>query len=110
MKDELTPLDRRAAAGSPISGKRISKLDKNVSPLWRPVKGLDDQRRGLSWSDRIWYWLVSLSGIAMAAAGVAIIACLHMKHLGCWLIGAGFVVFLLGSPSMAARNGYRDVW
>jgi hypothetical protein len=85
-----------------------SKLDQNVSPNWRPVAGLADRKPGMAFSDRLWYWLVSLGGLAMIAAGVAVLAYLHLKHAGGWLVGVGFVVFVLGSPSQAARNGYRS--
>jgi hypothetical protein len=62
----------------------------------------------LAWSDRIWYWLISLAGLAIAGVGVAVMAYLHRGRLGGGLVGIGFVVFILGSPSQAARNGYRD--
>ena len=62
----------------------------------------------MAWSDRIWYWLVSLGGLAMIGVGIAVMTYLHLGKLGGWLIGIGFVVFVLGSPNQAAPNGYRS--
>lgn len=88
--------------------KKGCNLDQNVSPQWKPVTLLEERKPGMAWSDRIWYWLVSLGGLAIAGAGVAVIAYLHFARTGGWLVGVGFVVFVLGSPSLAARNGYRS--
>ena len=86
-----------------------SEHDKNVSPNWRPVRGLEQRRRGMPWSDRLYHWLVSLAGLAIIGAGVATIAYLHLGKIGGAMIGVGFVTFILGTPSQAARNGYR-IW
>ncbi len=60
-------------------------------------------------SDRIWHWLVSLGGLAIIGAGVAWMAFIpYPKKLGILLIAVGFVVFALGFPSQAQRNGYRE--
>ena len=63
----------------------------------------------MPWSDRLWHWLVSLGGLAVTAGGVAWVAFLPVgKRLGVLLICVGFVVFVLGFPSQAQRNGYRE--
>ena len=82
--------------------------DPKVLPNWKPVEGLADRKPGLAWSDRIWHWLVSLGGLCLIAAGVAVIAYLHLARWGGGLVGIGFVVLFLGTPSQAARNGYRS--
>ena len=82
-------------------------LNKNVSPNWKPVAALEQRKPGMAWSDRVWYWLVSLGGLALIAWGVLVMAYLHLGRMGAWLIGIGFVVLILGSPSRAVRNGYR---
>jgi hypothetical protein len=85
------------------------RLDKNVSPNWRPPAGLAERPPGMAWSDRIWHWLVSLGGLAIVAAGVAWVAYLPVgKRVGLVLIIGGFVVFFIGFPSQAQRNGYRE--
>lgn len=86
----------------------LPKYDKNVSPNWKPVSGLENRKPGLQWSDRIGYWLVSLAGLAITGAGVAVMAYLHSGKIGGALVGVGVFVFYLGSPSQSARNGYRD--
>jgi hypothetical protein len=91
-----------------MSVEERSNLDKNVPPDWKPVAALEQRKTGITWSDRIWYWLVSLGGLAMIGAGVAVMAYVHSGKVGGLLIGIGFVVFALGSPSQAARNGYRS--
>jgi Flp pilus assembly protein TadB len=89
----------------PGTGRRY---DRNVSPNWKPVAGLEPRKAGMTWSDRLWYWLVSLGGLAMIAAGVLWATFLPFKRFSFCLIGLGLVVFVLGSPSRAVRNGYRD--
>jgi hypothetical protein len=91
-----------------MSPTRHPTVDKNVPPNCKPVAGLEQRMAGMHWSDRVWYWLVSLGGLALAAAGVAVIAYLGRPRWGGILIGVGFVIFILGSPSQAARNGYRS--
>jgi hypothetical protein len=86
---------------------RPSNVDKNVSPNWKPVAALEGRKSRITWSDRVWYWLVSLGGLAIIAVGVAIMAYLGLAKIGGTLIGVGFVVFVLGAPGQAARNGYR---
>ena len=84
-------------------------LDKNVSPNWRPPAGLADRKPGMPWSDRLWHWLVSLGGLAIVAGGVAWVAFVPVaKRLGVLLIAVGFAAFILGFPSQAQRNGYRE--
>lgn len=83
-------------------------LDKNVSPNWRPPAGLNDRKPGMMWSDRIWHWLVSLGGLCIVALGVAVMAYLRLGKWGGLLVGVGLVTFILGFPSQAQRNGYRD--
>ena|SRR5258708_4600087 len=85
-----------------------SKYDKNVSPNWKPVAGLSTRKPGMMWSDRIWHWLVSLGGIAIAGCGVAVMAYLHLGRTGGLIVGLGIGVFLFGFPSQAQRNGYRE--
>ncbi len=94
--------------GGNMSRAPRHKVDRHVSPNWKPVESLRRRGTGLAWSDRVWYWLVSLGGLAMIGAGVAVIGYFRLAKLGGWLIGIGFVVFILGSPSQAARNGYRS--
>jgi len=84
------------------------RLDKNVSPNWRPPAGLGDRKAGMLWSDRIWHWLVSLGGLCIMGAGVAMMAFMHLGRWGGLVAGVGFIVFVLGFPSQAQRNGYRD--
>jgi hypothetical protein len=83
-------------------------LDKNVPPNWRPPAGLADRKPRMPWSDRIWHWLVSLEGLCIVGCGVALMAYLHLGRWGGLLIGVGFVLFLLGFPNQAQRNGYRE--
>jgi hypothetical protein len=84
------------------------RLDKNVSPNWKPPSGLAHRKPGMPWSDRIWHWLVSLGGLCISVLGVVVIMCLGMGRLGGLIVGLGFAVFLLGFPSQAQRNGYRE--
>ena len=80
-----------------------------MSPNWRPPAGLAERKPGMPWSDRLWHWLVSLGGLALVAGGVACVAFSPVgKRLGFVLIAVGFVVFVLGFPSQAQRNGYRE--
>ena len=85
-----------------------SNLDRNVSQSWKPVAGLEIRKPGIGVSDRIWYWLVSLGGIALAAVGIALVAYTGMGKWGGLLIGVGLVVFALSPPTQAARKGYRS--
>ena len=85
-----------------------TKLDKNVSPNWKPIPGLAERKPGMLWSDRIWHWLVSLGGLAITGLGVLVMACIHMGRFGGLLVGLGFAVFILGFPSQAQRTGYRE--
>ncbi len=85
-----------------------SKLDKNVSPNWKPVAGLADRKPGLDWAERLRYWLITMGGLLIAGVGVAVVAYLHSGKVGGGLVGLGLIVFVLGSPSQATRNGYRD--
>jgi hypothetical protein len=85
------------------------RLDKIVSPNWRPPAGLAERKPGMPWSDWIWHWLVSLGGLALVAGGVAWVGFMPVfRRVGFLLIGLGFVVFVLGFPSQAQRNGYRE--
>jgi hypothetical protein len=85
------------------------RLDKNVSPNWRTPVGLADRKPGMPWSDRLWHWLVSLSGLLLVGGGVAWVAYVPLfKRLGILALIAGLVVFFLGFPSSAQRNGYRE--
>jgi len=88
-----------------------SPLDKKVSPKWKPVAELEKRKPGMMWSDRVWHWLVTLAGVVIAACGVAVIAFVHVQgaaKIGGGLFGVGVVLFFLGTPSQARRNGYRD--
>jgi hypothetical protein len=91
-----------------MSPEKRHPLDKNVSPNWKPPTGLGDRKPGMHWSDRLWHLMVSLGGICIAICGGAGIAYFRLGRLGGLLIGVGFVVFLLGFPSQAQRNGYRE--
>lgn len=91
-----------------MSQEKRHPLDKNVSPNWKPPAGLASRKPGMLWSDRIWHLLVSLGGLCVVALGVVLVAYLHLGRWGGWLIGIGFVVFILGFPSQAQRNGYRE--
>jgi hypothetical protein len=85
------------------------RLDKNVSPNWRPPAGLADRKPTMPWSDRVWHWLVSLDGLVIVACGVAWIAYApYFKRLGISGIVVGMVVFFLGFSSEAQRKGYRE--
>jgi hypothetical protein len=47
--------------------------------------------------------------LAILAGGVAWVAFVPLgKKLGVLLIAVGFAVFVLGFPSQAQRNGYRE--
>lgn len=95
-----------------MSPEQRHPLDKNVSPNWRPPAGLGDRAPGMPWSDRLWHWLVSLGGICLVAAVAAVLACLpgpaRLRNHGLLLVIGGLVVFFLGFPSRAQRNGYRE--
>jgi hypothetical protein len=82
------------------SGKR-HPLDKNVSPNWKPPAGLAERKPEMAWSDRLWHWLVSISGLGISGCGAAGIASLGLGRIGGFIVGIGFVVFLLGFPSRA---------
>jgi hypothetical protein len=85
------------------------RLDKNVSPNWRPPTGLEGRKPGMPWSDWLWHWFVSAGGLALVAGGVAWVAFLPVgRRVGFLMIGIGFVVFIIGFPSQAQRNGYRE--
>ena len=71
--DARTPLLFRPAADVMPPDAR-HRLDKNVSPNWRPPAGLADRKPGMPWSDRLWHLLVSLGGLWMVAFGVAVMA------------------------------------
>jgi hypothetical protein len=89
--------------------KPRANLDKNVSPNWKPVEGLDQRKQKMDWSVRIWHWLVSLGGLALVGLGVLLIAYLGLGKWGGTLIGIGFCIFVLGAPDKATRNGYRSL-
>jgi hypothetical protein len=61
----------------------------------------------MAFSDRLWHWLVSLGGLAVAGVGVCVVASGAVRP-GAWVVGEGTVIFVLGFPSQAQRNGYRD--
>jgi hypothetical protein len=82
-------------------------LNKNVPKHWKPVAALADRKSRMAWSDRIWYWMVSIGGLMLIGVGVAWFAWWPGKRLASVAIGVGLVAFFLGSPGMAARNGYR---
>jgi hypothetical protein len=82
-------------------------LDKNVPKAWKPVEGLAERPSKMMFSDRVYYWLVSLGGLAVVAAGVGIIWLGISGKLGGALIGLGLGIFVAGGPTQAARNGYR---
>jgi hypothetical protein len=82
----------------------VSRLDKNVPPNWKPVAGLENRPSRMMFSDRLWYWLLALAGIALAAAGIAV--CSFGFRRGLYLIVAGIAIFAIG-PTQAARKGYR---
>ena len=81
-------------------------LNKNVSQNWKPVEQLEKRKTGMMFSDRIFYWLVMLGGLALIAVGIFCMWTIHPSRIGAALIGIGVVVFAMG-PSQAARNGYR---
>ena len=83
----------------------ITHLDKNVPANWRPVPGLQNRSSRMDFSDRLFYWLVSLGGIALAIAGIGV-CWLGFGKWGGWMIGMGIAIFAIG-PSQAARKGYR---
>ena len=88
--------------------KERHRLDKNVSPNWRPPAINSNRKPGMLWSDRIWHWLISLGGLCLVVCGVAAIAYLRLVKWGGAMVGLGMVVFALGFPSQAQRNGYRE--
>src|SRR5215208_5075754 len=84
----------------------VSHLDKNVSSNWRPVSGLPKHPGRMAFSDRLFYWLLSLAGLSITAVGILVCAMLHRGALGGSIIGVGIGIFAIG-PSQAARKGYR---
>jgi uncharacterized membrane protein YccC len=62
----------------------------------------------MAWSDRLWHWLVSLGGLCIVACGVFVVAYLRLGRWGGALVGLGFAIFVVGFPSEAQRNGYRE--
>jgi hypothetical protein len=50
----------------------VPHLDTNVSSNWRPVAGLKTHPKKMLFSDRLWYWLLSLAGIAITSVGIGI--------------------------------------
>ena len=82
----------------------VPHLDKNVSANWRPVVGLDTRPSRMMFSDRLWYWLLSLAGVGITVVGIAIRSFGFIR--GLYLIVAGIAIFAIG-PTQAARKGYR---
>jgi Flp pilus assembly protein TadB len=91
-----------------MSAEPRHPLNKNVSPNWKPPAGLAERKAGMMWSDRIWHWLVCLGGLCIVGVGVAVMVFMHLGRLGGVVVGIGFAVFVLGFPSAAQRNGYRE--
>jgi hypothetical protein len=89
---------------SPDDQPLIPHLDKNVSSNWRPVAGLKKHPGRMMFSDRLWYWFLSLGGLAMTAAGIWV--CSFGFKKGLYLVVGGIAIFAIG-PTQAARNGYR---
>jgi hypothetical protein len=83
-------------------------LDKNVAADWQPVEGLPRRKGGMTFSDRLWHWLISLGGLAVAGFGVVVMWIVHWGKLGGIFVGVGIVIFFVGFPSQAQRNGYRE--
>ena len=92
-----------------IAPVQRTKFDKNVSPNWRPVQNLAKQPTGMTFSVRLRYWLISLAGLLLVALGVAAMALSHRGRSGGALVGFGLIVFMLGTPSRAVRNGYNNL-
>src|SRR3954453_22572942 len=109
IRERVRPPPGCAEGRSVMPPEQRHHLDKNVSPNWRPPAGLADRKPGMPWADRLWHWLISLGGLAILAGGVAWGAFVPLgKKLGLLLIAVGFAVFVLGFPSQAQRNGYRE--
>lgn len=84
-----------------VRDKAGSAADKKASPNWR------NRQAGMSFSDRIYYWLVTLGGVALIALGIGVCWLLRSGRLGSLIIGIGFALFIFGGPDQSARNGYR---
>src|SRR3954453_1738173 len=108
IRERVRPPPGRAEGRSVMPPEQRHHLDKNVSPNWKPPAGLADRKPGMLWSDRIYHWLVSLGGLCIVPCGVAVMAYLRLGRIGGAIVGVGFVVFILGFPSQAQRNGYRE--
>jgi hypothetical protein len=87
---------------------RRHPLDKNVSADWQPVEGLQRRKGGMTFSDRLWHWLISLGGLAVTGFGLIVMKVLHSGKLGGIFVGVGIVIFFVGFPTQAQRNGYRE--
>ena len=90
---------------------RHPKLDGNVSKNWEPVATLEKRPKKMPFSDRLYFWLLALGGLAMIAAGAALfwfrIGARFGVRIGIYLMVGGLIMFALSTPSMARRNGYR---
>ena len=95
-----------AMRGTRNKPKPHPKLDGNVPKNWKPVEALEKRPSRMGLSDRLFHWLLTLGGIAIAA-GVGTIWLGISGKLGGLMIGVGLAVFALSTPSMAQRNGYR---
>ena len=62
----------------------------------------------MTFSDRLWHWLISLGGLAVAGFGVVVMWIVHWGKLSGIFVGVGIVIFFVGFPSQAQRNGYRE--
>ena len=62
----------------------------------------------MAFSDRLFYWLVALGGLALTAVGVGLIWLFGTTRWGGILIAIGICVLFFGGPDQAARNGYRS--
>ena len=62
----------------------------------------------MTFSDRLWHWLISLGGLAVTGFGLIVMKVLHSGKLGGIFVGVGIVIFFVGFPSQAQRNGYRE--
>jgi hypothetical protein len=86
-----------------------SKFDKNVPKNWKPVAGLENRKPGMSFSDRLWHWLVSLGGLVLIGVGIAWMVYIpYPRRAGIFIAALGIGVFFTGFPSQAQRNGYRE--